>query len=110
MWLAAWKLVSNGAKCTVTPPNAKHSTLPQGCFLCFCFSLHSQFRNKVNHCPPVFSTEPVLSLVEGGEDASEQVGGFERVGGCLDVGGVEAKLRLAVERLTLNLRPTFFSF
>ena len=58
MWLAAWKLVSNGAKCTVTPPNAKHSTLPQGCFLCFCFSLHSQFHNKVNHCPPVFSTEP----------------------------------------------------
>ena len=110
MWLAAWKLVSNGAKCTVTPPNAKHSTLPQGCFLCFCFSLHSQFRNKVNHCPPVFSTEPVLSLVEDGEDASEQVGGFERVGGSLDVGRVEAKLRLAVERLTLNLRPTFFSF
>ena len=110
MWLAAWKLVSNGAKCTVTPPNAKHSTLPQGCFLCFCFSLHSQFHNKVNHCPPVFSTEPVLSLVEGGEDASEQVGGFERVGGSLDVGRVEAKLGLAVERLTLNLRPTFFSF
>ena len=53
---------------------------------------------------------PVLSLVEDGEDASEQVGGFERVGGSLDVGRVEAKLGLAVERLTLNLRPTFFSF
>ena len=108
--MAAWKLVSNDAKRTVPPSNAKHSTLPQGCFLCFCFSLHSQFRNKVNHCPPVFSTEPVLSLVEGGENASEQVGSFERVGGCLDVGGVEAKLRLAVERLTLNLRPISFSF
>ena len=34
--------------------------------------------------------------------------GFE--GGSLDVGRVEAKLGLAVERLTLNLRPTFFSF
>ena len=49
-------------------------------------------------------------MVEDGEDASEQVGGFERVGGCLDVGGVEAKLRLAVERLTLRLRPTFCFF
>ena len=102
MWLAAWKLVSNGAKRTIPLPNAKHSTLLQGCFLCFCFSLHSQFRNKVNHCPPVFSTEPVLSLVEGGENASEQVGGLERVGGSLDVGRVEAKLGLAVERLTLR--------
>ena len=37
MWLAAWKLVSNDAKRTVAPPNAKHSTLLQGCFLCFCF-------------------------------------------------------------------------
>ena len=37
VWLAAWKLVSNDAKRTVAPPNVKHSTLPQGCFLCFCF-------------------------------------------------------------------------
>ena len=37
VWLAAWKLVSNDAKRTVAPPNAKHSTLLQGCFLCFCF-------------------------------------------------------------------------
>ena len=37
MWLAAWKLVSNDAKRTVAPPNAKHSTLLKGCFLCFCF-------------------------------------------------------------------------
>ena len=35
--LAAWKLVSNDAKHTVAPPNAKPSTLLQGCFLCFCF-------------------------------------------------------------------------
>ena len=42
MWLAAWKLVSNDAKRTVALPNAKHSTLLQGCFLCFCFfySIH----------------------------------------------------------------------
>ena len=40
VWLAAWKLVSNDAKRTVAPPNAKHSTLLQGCFLCFCFWLH----------------------------------------------------------------------
>ena len=35
MWLVAWKLVSNDAKRTVAPPNAKHSTLPQGCFFMF---------------------------------------------------------------------------
>ena len=45
VWLAAWKLVSNEAKRTVPPPNAKHSTLLQGCFLCFCFWFHSQFDN-----------------------------------------------------------------
>ena len=32
VWLAAWKLVSNDAKRTVAPPNAKPSTLLQGCF------------------------------------------------------------------------------
>ena len=36
VWLAAWKLVSNDAKRTIAPSNAKHSTLLQGCFLCFC--------------------------------------------------------------------------
>ena len=46
VWLAAWKLVSNDAKRTVAPPNAKHSTLLQGCFLCFCFWLHSRFGNN----------------------------------------------------------------
>jgi len=44
VWLAAWKLVSNDAKRTVAPPNAKHSTLLQGGFLCFCF--HSRFGNN----------------------------------------------------------------
>ena len=47
VWLGAWKLVSNDAKRTVAPPNAKHSTLPQGCFLCFCFWLHSRFGNNI---------------------------------------------------------------
>ena len=28
-------------------PNAKHSTLPQGCFLCFCFWFHSRFGNNI---------------------------------------------------------------
>ena len=38
--LCGWwhgKLVSNAAKRTVAPPNAKHSTLLQGGVLCFCF-------------------------------------------------------------------------
>ena len=47
VWLAAWKLVSNDAKRTVAPPNAKHSILLQGCFLCFLFP-----------CPQYLSTEP----------------------------------------------------
>ena len=46
VWLAAWKLVSNDAKRTIPPPNAKHSTLLQGCFLCFCFLFHSRFCNN----------------------------------------------------------------
>ena len=44
VWLAAWKLVSNDAKRTIPTPNAKHSTLLQGCFLCFCFLF--RFGNK----------------------------------------------------------------
>ena len=40
MWLAAWKLVSNDAKRTVTQPNAKHSTLLQGCFFSVFDSIH----------------------------------------------------------------------
>ena len=54
VWLAAWKLVSNDAKRTVPPPNAKHSTLPQGCFLCFCFWLHSRFGNSIIIAPVIF--------------------------------------------------------
>ena len=72
-----------------------------------------QFIINVYGAAPLFQIAQISShlfLVEGGEDASEQVGGFERVGGCLDVGGVEAKLGLAVARLTLNLRPISFSF
>ena len=58
MWLAVWKLVSNDAKCTVTPPNAKHSTLPQGCFLCFCFFIPLTIRQHCIIYPQDFSTEP----------------------------------------------------
>ena len=54
MWLAAWKLVSNNAKRTVAPPNAKHSTLLQGCFLCFCFWSHSQSETMRNLSPGLF--------------------------------------------------------
>ena len=32
--MVAWELLSNDAKRTILSPNAKHSTLPQGCFLC----------------------------------------------------------------------------
>ena len=35
MWLAEWKLVSNDAKRTVAPLNAKHSTLLQGFMFLF---------------------------------------------------------------------------
>ena len=58
VWLAAWKLVSNDAKRTVAPPNAKHSTLPQGCFLCFCFWFHPRFRQQCRIYPQECSTEP----------------------------------------------------
>ena len=54
MWLAAW----TDAKRTVAPPNAKHSTLLQGCFLCFCFWPHSRFGNNADSIPRTFSTEP----------------------------------------------------
>ena len=48
-WRRDWvvggmETVSNDAKRTVAPPNAKHSTLLQGCFLCFC--LHLRFGNN----------------------------------------------------------------
>ncbi|MDY2865758.1 MAG: hypothetical protein SOV34_03830, partial [Sodaliphilus sp.] len=46
VWLVAWKLVSNDSKRTVAPPNAKHSTLPQGCFLCFLFLITFTIRQQ----------------------------------------------------------------
>ena len=58
MWLAAWKLVSNDAKRTVAPPNAKHSTLPQGCFLCFLFFIPLTIRQQCRIYPQECSTEP----------------------------------------------------
>ena len=54
VWLAAWKLVSNDAKRTVAPPNAKHTTLLQGCFLCFCFCAPNIYPLNHNHCPSNF--------------------------------------------------------
>ena len=59
MWLAAWKLVSNDAKRTVAPPNAKHSTLPQGCFLCFLFLITFTNRQQCIIYLQKFSTEPL---------------------------------------------------
>ena len=50
MWLAAW----TDAKRTVAPPNAKHSTLLQGYFLCFCFRSHSQSETMRNLSPGLF--------------------------------------------------------
>ena len=46
VWLAAWKLVSNGAKRTIAPPNAKHSTLLQGCFFRFLFLISLTIRQQ----------------------------------------------------------------
>ena len=59
MWLAAWKLVSNDAKRTVAPPNAKHSTLPQGCFFMFFVfdSIHDS-ATMHNLCPEIFHYFP----------------------------------------------------
>ena len=66
MWLAAWKLVSNDAKRTVAPPNAKHSILLQGCFYVFCFrapSIYPLNRKNGRHfrlgeMPPLFVLNP----------------------------------------------------
>ena len=54
MWLAAWKLVSNDAKRTIPPPKAKHSTLPQGCFLCLVFDYIHDSATMHNLCPGIF--------------------------------------------------------
>ena len=62
MWLAAWKLVSNDAKRTVAPPNAKHSTLLQGCFFMFLFLVPFTIRQQSIIYPHKFSTEPCLHI------------------------------------------------
>ena len=54
MWLAAWKLVSNDAKRTVAPPNAKHSTLLQGCFYVFVFDYIHDSATMHNLSPRLF--------------------------------------------------------
>ena len=66
MWLAAWKLVSNDAKRTVAPPNAKYSTLLQGCFFMFLFLIPFTIRQQSIIYPHKFSTDPVF--LGSGED------------------------------------------
>ena len=70
VWLAAWKLVSNDAKRTVAPPNAKHSTLFQGCFFSvFVFdSIHdSVTMHGVSHhlASPMAATAFVPVPIDG---------------------------------------------
>ena len=62
MWLAAWKLVSNDAKRTVAPPNAKHSTLLQGCFFMFLFLIPPTIRQQFNTCLACFNDLLVIML------------------------------------------------
>ena len=52
--LCGWrhgKLVSNAAKRIVAPPNAKHSTLLQGCYLCFVFLIPVTVRQQCRIYP-----------------------------------------------------------
>ena len=59
MWLAAWKHVSNDAKRTISPPNAKHSTLLQGCFFMFLFLIPTTIpATMYNHCHSNFPLSP----------------------------------------------------
>ena len=58
--MAAWKLVSNDAKRTVAPPNAKHSTLLQGCFLCFLFLVPFTIRQQCRIYPQEFFHRTVV--------------------------------------------------
>ena len=59
----AWELVSNDAKRTVAPPNAKHSTLLQGCFFyVFVFDSIHDSATTHNLCPQKFSTEPPVTI------------------------------------------------
>ena len=79
MWLAAWKLVSNDAKRTVAPPNAKHSTLLQGCFLCFFYFMDDS-ATKHNLSPQIFhrskKAQPIILIIQ------IQLFG-QKKGGCL---------------------------
>ena len=59
VWLAEWKLVSNDAKRTIPTPNAKHSTVLQGCFLCFCLWIHWRFGNNEESFPWNFPLSPI---------------------------------------------------
>ena len=54
------ELVSNDAKRTVAPPNAKHSTLLQGCFLCFCFLVPFTIRQQCRIYPQEFFHRTVV--------------------------------------------------
>ena len=60
--VAAWKLVSNDAKRTVAPPNAKHSTLLQGCFFMFLFLIPPTIRQQFNTCLACFNDLLVVML------------------------------------------------
>ena len=62
VWLAAWKLVSNDAKRTVAPPNAKPSTLLQGCFFMFLFLIPPTIRQQFNTCLACFNDLLVVML------------------------------------------------
>ena len=42
---------------TIPLPNAKHSTLLQGCFLCFCFFIPLTIRQQSIIYPHIFSTD-----------------------------------------------------
>ena len=48
------ELVSNDARRTVAPPNAKHSTLPQGCFYVFVFDSIHDSATMHNLSPKIF--------------------------------------------------------
>ena len=62
MWLAAWKLVSNDAKRTVAPPDAKHSTLLQGCFFMFLSLIPFTILQQYIIYPQDFSTDVITRI------------------------------------------------
>ena len=63
--LCGWrhgKLVSNAAKRTVAPPNAKHSTLLQGCLFMFLFLIPFTIRQQyIIYAPRNFPLSPCNS-------------------------------------------------